>query len=123
MAIGEITKFIAVGFLNTLHYYLLYLSFTLLLNLYYLPAHILAFLFSMVGSFFLNCYLTYQTKPTVRKFVQFPLTYIVNISVTSTAIIVLVEYMRVGSKIAPLLASLVAIPFTFIISRKILKRS
>lgn len=123
MVYGEIIKFIIVGFVNTFNYYMLYLFFNVLLDLYYVVSHLFAFILSMIGSFFLNCYFTYQAKPTIKKFLQFPLTYIVNISVSSTAIIVLVEFLKVGSKIAPLLASLAAIPFTFIISRKILKKN
>ncbi|MBU8881131.1 GtrA family protein [Bacillus sp. FJAT-29790] len=118
---SETIKFILVGFFNTFHYYLWYLLFTEVLNLYYLAGHWLAFLISMVGSFYLNTYFTYRSKPSWRKFFQFPLTYVVNITVSTSALYLLKEWLKFDNKFAPILAAAAAIPFTFIISRKILK--
>jgi putative flippase GtrA len=119
----EIIRFVIVGFINTFNYYVLYLLFNEVFQLHYGVAHILAFVISMVGSFYLNSYFTYKTKPTLKKFLRFPLTYIVNITVTTSSIFLLVEVMKLDDNIAPLLASVIAIPFTFIISRKILKKN
>lgn len=118
---GEVLRFIIVGFMNTGNYYILYLIFLHLFHWNYMLSHILAFLISMVGSFFLNSYFTYKTKPTWKKFMQFPLTYVVNISVTTASIYILVDVLQLNETISPLLASLIAIPFTFLISKKILK--
>lgn len=118
----EIAKFVIVGFINTFDYYVLYLFFNGLVHIYYLIAHILAFLLSMIGSFYMNSYFTYKTKPTLKKFLQFPLTYIVNITVSTSAIYILVHLMHMNKDVAPLLAAGIAIPFTFVISRKILKK-
>ncbi|WP_246041866.1 GtrA family protein [Robertmurraya kyonggiensis] len=118
--LGQGVRFVIIGFINTGNYYLLYLLFFVLLNFHYMIAHILSFLISMVGSFFLNSYYTYKTKPTLKKFLQFPLTYIVNVIVTTTAIYILTEIVKLDGKITPLLASGIAIPFTFLISKKIL---
>jgi putative flippase GtrA len=117
----ETIKFILVGFFNTLHYYLWYLMFTEIFTLHYIISHWVAFLISMVGSFYLNTYFTYRSKPSWKKFFQFPLTYVVNIIVSTSALYILREWFYLSNKLAPLLASGVAIPFTFIISRKILK--
>lgn len=118
---GEVLRFIIVGFMNTGNYYLLYLLFLHVFSWNYMLSHILAFLISMVGSFFLNSYFTYKTKPTWKKFMQFPLTYVVNISVTTASIYILVDVLGLNETTSPLLASLIAIPFTFLISKKILK--
>ena len=118
---SEVIRFIIVGFINTFNYYIIYLFFIHILSINYLISHILAFLISMVGSFFLNSYITYRSKPSLKKFLQFPLTYVVNISVTTLSIYILVDIMGLNETISPLIASLVAIPFTFIISKKILK--
>jgi putative flippase GtrA len=120
--IKQVIKFGIVGVINTLDYYLLYLLFQSVLSIYYLYAHILAFLISMVGSFYMNSYFTYKTKPTLKKFLQFPLTYVVNIVVSTSAIYILVDLMKMNQKISPLLASLIAIPFTFALSRYILTK-
>ncbi|EWG10037.1 GtrA family protein [Cytobacillus firmus] len=113
-------RFVMVGFTNTFNYYVLYLFFNHLLNMPYLGAHILAFLISMVGSFFLNSYFTYKTKPTLKKFLQFPLTYVVNFVVTTSGVFILVDILKLDENISPLLASVIAIPFTFIVSKMIL---
>ena len=118
---SEIIKFILVGFFNTFHYYLWYLLFTEVLDIHYLIGHWGAFLVSMVGSFYLHTYFTYRVKPSWKKFFQFPLTYFVNIAVSTSALYVFKEWLQFDNKLAPLLASGVAIPFTFIFSRKILK--
>ncbi|WP_239421760.1 GtrA family protein [Bacillus sp. CGMCC 1.16541] len=118
---NETIKFIIVGFVNTFHYYLWYLLFTEGLSIHYLVGHWLSFLISMVGSFYLNTYFTYQSKPSWKKFFQFPLTYVVNITVSTSALYILTEWLQIDNKLAPLLASGAAIPFTFLLSRKILK--
>lgn len=119
---NETIKFIIVGVFNTFHYYVWYLLFTEFFLIHYIIGHWLAFLISMVGSFYLNTYFTYRTKPSWKKFFQFPLTYVVNVTVSTTALYVLTEWLLIDNKIAPLIASCAAIPFTFVISRKILKK-
>lgn len=116
----QVIRFVIVGFINTGNYYLLYLLMIHTISLNYLPAHILAFILSMIGSFFLNSHLTYQTQPTLKKFLQFPLTYVVNITVTTASVYILVDILSLDKNISPLAASFIAIPFTFIVSKKIL---
>lgn len=117
---NQIIRFILVGLFNTLHHYIWYLLFLYLIGLSYLISHMVAFVLSLIGSFFLNTYYTYRTKPTLKKFFQFPLTYVVNFTVTTTSVYYFVEIFDWNPNISPLLASLVAIPFTFFISKKIL---
>jgi putative flippase GtrA len=111
----QILTFAAVGVINTASYYCLYLLF---LNwLPYLFAHVVAFVTSMVGSFFLNARFTYRTRPTWRKFLLFPLTNVTNFLVTTSGVYVIVDVLHAGSRFAPLLASAAAIPVTFVVSR------
>lgn len=118
----EILRFIIVGVINTGNYYGLYLFLLLICHFNYMVSHIFAFLISMVGSFFLNSYFTYRTKPTWKKFMQFPMTYVVNITVTTLGVYILVDLFKLNETISPLFASFAATPFTFIISKKILKK-
>lgn len=118
---SELFRFILVGFMNTFNYYILYLFFIHILHINYLVAHIAAFIISMVGSFFLNSYFTYKSRPSFSKFLKFPLTYVVNVSVSTISIYLLVQVMGLNETISPLIATLIAIPFTFVISKKILK--
>ncbi|MFC9847631.1 GtrA family protein [Streptomyces sp. NPDC060223] len=114
----QILAFALVGVVNTLTYYGFYLL--LLTRLPYLAAHILASVLSMIGSFFLNARFTYRTRPTLRKFLLFPLTNATNFVVTTAGVYVVVGVFHVGDRIAPLLASVVAIPVTFVVSRMIM---
>ncbi|RYG72975.1 GtrA family protein [Lentibacillus lipolyticus] len=113
-------RFVIVGCINTLNYYILYV---LLMSLGspYIISHSLAFGISMVGSFYLNCYFTYRTKPTFAKFFQFPLTYVVNYSVSTLSLYVLVDLLQFSEFLAPLIAAVIPIPFTYMISKIILE--
>ena len=115
---GRIVRFALVGVLNTAIYYGLYLLFGLFLP--YLAAHVVAFILSMIGSFFLNCYFTFRTRPTWRKFLLFPLSNATNFVVTSVGLYVLVQFVGLNQRIAPLLAASVAIPVTFLVAQVVL---
>ncbi|MER5526829.1 GtrA family protein [Streptomyces sp. NPDC002677] len=112
---GQIITFALIGVINTATYYGLYLLF--LMYLPYLAAHILAFLLSMIGSFFLNAKFTYRIRPTWRKFLLFPLTNATNFVITTVGVYVIVDVLHAGSRFAPLMASAAAIPVTFVVSR------
>lgn len=111
----QLLTFAAIGVINTATYYGLYLLF--LIPLPYLGAHVLAFLLSMTGSFFLNARFTYRTRPTWRKFLLFPLTNAANFLITTAGVYVIVGVLHHGSRFAPLVASMAAIPVTFVVSR------
>jgi len=74
----------------------------------------------MVGSFFLNARFTCLTRPAWRKFQMFPLTNAANFLITTAGVYVLVDLLHFSSRFAPLLASLGAIPVTFVVSRWIM---
>ncbi|WP_175408055.1 GtrA family protein [Streptomyces sp. TRM64462] len=118
---GQIVRFALVGVVNTATYYGLYLLL-LTLGLPYVAAHVVAFLLSMVGSFFLNSYFTYRTRPTWRKFFLFPLTNAANFVITTVGVYLLVDVAGMNSRYAPLLAAAAAIPITFLVSRTIMLR-
>ncbi|OKL49528.1 hypothetical protein BSR29_00800 [Boudabousia liubingyangii] len=117
--VWEIVRFGLVGVANTLCYFLFYRLF--LLGMYYLAAHTLAFAVSVVFSFFMNCYFTFRVKPTWKRFLMFPSTTLVNFVVSTVGSIILVQAIHVSEKWATLLAALVAIPFTFLLTRLVLQ--
>ncbi len=116
--IRHAAKFTVVGFINTGVYYGFYLLMRMVMP--YLAAHILATAIAMVGSFFLNTYWTFRTKPTWKKFAIFPLTNLTNYVVQTVGLVALVEWASMDEGIAPLVAAVVAIPITFLLSRRIL---
>jgi putative flippase GtrA len=83
-------------------------------------AHVLALAAAMVVSFFLNCYWTFRTRPTWRKFLLFPLTNAANYVMITVGVVALVEWLHVDDRIAPLVAAAAAVPVTFLLSRRVL---
>lgn len=116
--LGQAVRFGLVGVVNTATYYGMYLLF--LRWLPYLVAHVAAFALSTVGSFLLNCWFTYRTRPTWRKFLLFPLTTAANFVITTGGVYVLVDLLHTGDRAAPLMAAAAAVPITFVLSRTIM---
>lgn len=119
----EFLKFIIVGGINTGHYYLIYLIFLHVMQTHYFLAHVLGFVSSFIGSFFLNSYITYQVKPTLAKFIRFPLTQVVNILSSTALIFIFIEWLQMSNNLAPLVSVVFTVPVTFIVTRRILKPS
>lgn len=120
---AEILKFIVVGGINTLNYYVVYLLLLKLLHIEYMISHITGFLVAFVISYYLNCYFVYRVKPTWRKFISFPITQIVNVSLQTVLLYVFVSWLNLPAEIAPFAGLIITIPITFILSKWILKDS
>ncbi|MBS3536083.1 flippase GtxA [Staphylococcus aureus] len=120
---AEILKFIIVGGINTLNYYVVYLLLLKLLHIEYMISHITGFIVAFVISYYLNCYFVYRVKPTWRKFISFPITQIVNISLQTVLLYVFVSWLNLPAEIAPFAGLIITIPITFILSKCILKDS
>ncbi|HIE4334361.1 TPA: flippase GtxA [Staphylococcus aureus] len=120
---AEILKFIIVGGINTLNYYVVYLLLLKLLHIEYMISHITGFLVAFVISYYLNCYFVYRVKPTWRKFISFPITQIVNVSLQTVLLYVFVSWLNLPAEIAPFADLIITIPITFILSKWILKDS
>ncbi|MGY1721917.1 GtrA family protein [Blastococcus sp. SYSU DS0533] len=111
-------RFFVVGVVNTGVYYGTYLLLGLVAH--YLVAHLGAILVAMLGSFLLNCYWTFRTRLTWRKLALFPLTNATNYVMTTAGVVLLVEWLGVDERLAPLVAAVAAIPVTFLLSRRLL---
>ncbi|HGL6209649.1 TPA: flippase GtxA [Staphylococcus aureus] len=120
---AEILKFIIVGGINTLNYYVVYLLLLKLLHIEYMISHITGFLVAFVISYYLNCYFVYRVKPTWRKFISFPITQIVNVSLQTVLLYVFVSWLNLPAEIAPFAGLIITMPITFILSKWILKDS
>ncbi|HCW7113968.1 TPA: flippase GtxA [Staphylococcus aureus] len=120
---AEILKFIIVGGINTLNYYVVYLLLLKLLHIEYMISHITGFIVAFVISYYLNCYFVYRLKPTWRKFISFPITQIVNVSLQTVLLYVFVSWLNLPAEIAPFAGLIITIPITFILSKWILKDS
>lgn len=110
--VERMVRFGAIGVVNTGVHFLVYLLAQTVMA--YLLAHVIAFSVAVVVSYFLNCWFTFRVKPSVRGFVLFPLSTIVNLVVSTVGLYVLVEFFGVAAWIAPLPTAVVAIPVTFL---------
>lgn len=113
-------RFIFVGGINTIHNYIWYTLF-LSISISYMISFTLAFIISMIGSFFLNCYFTFKTKPTLSKFIKFPLTTLANYCISTVTLYFLVSTLKIQPFIAGLLAPILPIPITFLMTKLLLK--
>lgn len=120
---AEILKFIIVGGINTLNYYVVYLLLLKLLHIEYMISHITGFIVAFVISYYLNCYFVYRVKPTWRKFISFLITQLVNVSLQTVLLYVFVSWLNLPAEIAPFAGLVITIPITFILSKWILKDS
>ena len=112
--------FVIIGVINTLAYNLIYLF----LNdfMYYLVASIIGYLISMTISYLLNCKYNFKVKPTLKKYLLFPTSGIPTFFMQTVGLSLFVEVLAVPEKFAGLLASLVGIPFSYLIMRYVIKK-
>lgn len=115
-------RFALVGCVNTMNYYLIYLL-SMSFGQRYLVSHTIGFIISMVGSFYLNCYFTYKVKPTLKKFVEFPLTYVANYTISTCSLFILIDLLSFHSLFSPIIASVIPVPFTYLISKWVLTKN
>jgi uncharacterized membrane protein YfhO len=115
-------RFGFVGVTNTIVFYTLYLIF-LRLNIFYVTSYTIAFIISMIGSYFLNCFFTFKTKPTIIKFIKFPLTVLANYIISTVSIIILVSGFQVDKSIAAIFAAILPIPITYFVTGFVLNKN
>lgn len=118
MTLPRLVRFALVGMLNTGVYYGCYL---ILVNwLPYLVAHLISFTVAMIGSYFLNCYLTFDTTPRWRTLLLYPLSNLANLIVSTVGLRIAVAHFHADQRLAPLEVAVVAIPFTYLIAHYIM---
>lgn len=118
----EFVKYAIVGCINMADYYLSYLVFMDIFKFSYRISFVLGYIVSILGSYFLNTYFTYKQKPSVKKFLIFPLTYIPNFIIQYLGIILLVDRLNMSSKVAPVITAIVATPITFFVMKYVIKK-
>jgi putative flippase GtrA len=114
-------RFALVGVLNTGVYYVAYLA--LVPWMPYLLAHLLAWSVAITVSFFMNCRFTYRVRPTWRRYALFPLSNLPNVLATSVGVVALIEVLNFDKKLAPLIAGLCAVPFSYLFGKFLMLRA
>lgn len=112
--------FVVIGVINTLVYNGLYLLGLLIMP--YMVSNIVSYIISMTVSFFLNCKYNFKVKPTLKKYCLFPLTGLATFICQTGGLFVLVDLVGWDKRICGFIASLIAIPITFVLMKYILKK-
>ncbi len=113
-------RFVLTGGLNTFNYYLMYLILFEIVGLQYLIAHLTAFLYSAFVSFFFTTMYTFGEKPTIRRIIIFPLTFLPNLIISTLGTLLLVKTNLIAETYASLIAMCLAIPITFLVAKLLL---
>lgn len=111
----QFIRFCVVGVGNTAVYYVAYRLFLLVFP--YLAAHVLGWCVATVFSFFMNAWFTFKVRPTIKRFLAFPLSSLVNLAVSTAASVLLVSGLNVSERWGTLVAGILAIPFTYLAMR------
>lgn len=120
--IKEFLRYTVVGCINTLIYYISYLVFMNIFNFSYRISFVAGYVISIIFSYFLNTYFTYKEKPSLKKFLIFPLTYIPNFIIQYIGMILLVDHFNMNRKLAPIITAIVSTPITFFVMRYVIKK-
>jgi putative flippase GtrA len=112
-------RFALVGVLNTGVYYGIYLLLVQVAP--YLVAHVVGWFVSISFSFLMNCRFTYHVRPTWKRYLLFPLSNLPNILFTSVGVVGLVELLHVNVRLAPLIAGICAIPFSYLLGSHLMR--
>jgi len=117
---NKFLKFSGVGIITTLASYSLYLFLIVFFN--YQIAYVVAFVSGIAFSFVLNSTYVFKVQQTVRKFILFPLVYLVQYLLGAMLMGVVIEVLGVSNLIAPLFVIFCLMPVSYLLSKKILER-
>ncbi|MDD5180281.1 MAG: GtrA family protein [Gallionellaceae bacterium] len=115
----ESTRFVVAGGINTIFSYVLYLL--LLPITAYVIAYSISFIAGVVSGYTLNTLLVFKQPWTLKKLFQYPLVYIAQYLVGIVLLSILVGYLNINERLAPLVNVVLLLPLTFILSKKIIK--
>ena len=107
------------GGANTALTYGLYLLFNLVLQ--YQIAFTASFVIGIIFAYFYNSMVVFKTPFSMKKFVQFPVVYLVQYLLSIGLLSVFVQTLGVSEKLAPIFVLIIVTPVTYLLSKLILK--
>ena len=114
------TKFLLGGLVNTGLSYAAYLLLKLILP--YQVAYFLAYVAGVVFSYVFNSLLVFCVPLSWRRFLAFPLVYVVQYASGALLLSLLVEMLGISKTWAPLLVTATLLPLTYLLSKLLLLR-
>ncbi|WP_434989310.1 GtrA family protein [Xanthomonas melonis] len=112
---SSFVRFLISGGINTVATYATYLA--LLQATSYKVAYTAAYVFGIVIAFFVNRLFVFQTHRGWRSLLLFPFVYLTQYVVSLAVVFAWVEHFGFSATLAPLMAILVTVPLTFLLSR------
>lgn len=73
---------------------------------------IFGYIISIITSFFLNCHFTFHQRPTLKKFLKFPISYIPNF-IFQYLMVFIFTALNLNSTLAYICAAILGTPLTF----------
>jgi putative flippase GtrA len=116
----EFALFIVVGLINTVGSQSAY-GVMLLVTAPYLIAYAISYFVGMTISYTLNSLWVFKEPLSLKKALQYPLVYIVQLVASTVLMIILVDVLHFPKFFAPLVVVIITIPVTFVLSRFIIK--
>jgi putative flippase GtrA len=116
---AEVARFVAAGAATTAASYLVYLA--MLLVSPYPVAYSVSFAAGIVMSYSLNALVVFHRPWSWRGLLAFPLVYLLQYAAGLVLLAVLVGGLAVDARVAPLISTVLLLPATFLLSRRIVK--
>ena len=121
VASSSFVRFLISGGINTICTYAAYL--TLLRFVAYQVAYTIAYVFGIVLAFLINRLFVFKTHRGWRSMVLFPFVYLAQYLASLAVLWVWVEHLHLWKEAAPLVAVLITVPLTFLLSRMVFGRT
>ena len=118
-ALLQFARFLVAGAVNTVASYAIFL--VLLQFMPYLAAYTIAYVIGVGISYVLLTSFVFRTPRRVTTALRFPLVYVAQYLTGSAVIVLLVEAWAVHASIAAIVAIVVSIPVSFLLSRTVLR--
>ena len=115
----EVLLWAVGGGINTLLTYGLYLLLERVFS--YRLAFTASYVIGIIFAYFFNALLVFKSGLSLKKFLQFPLVYLVQYPLSIGMLEVFVQRLNVNTTIAPIFVLVIVTPVTFLLSRWILK--
>ena len=104
-------RFVAFGLLNTAASYSLFVMLEIVLP--YLIAYAIAYVGGIVLSYLVNTRHVFRVARSWSSFLRFPLVYAAQFVLGGSIIVLLVEWLALGPRVAALFALAVTVPVTY----------
>lgn len=87
----------------------------------YNMAYSISYVAGILLSYYLNSVFVFQEKISLRKFIKYPVVYIVQYLINLVLLNILIEYAGLSTKIVPIITIVITIPITFLLTKFIIK--